>query len=605
MSRAPESAWDELIAVALVGTERRRDLPPAVRAATGLPDPEAVEDGKAVEPVEPVEAQVLAAATLLGGGRRAGWVPPAPPAGVLGGAAGGAAPPPEEDRPVAPATAVQVLELLLSGAVSVPGGPDGLVGEWLARCARRSLRVPPPLLAPVLDRASGNPALRDAAAGAAGERGRWLAGLNPAWSWATVHEVTAATTTELGPTPAPAAARPTESGPAYAAAPPAEAADAVEPEHAPAASAEPAIPGTERPVGAGPGPASDGSPAGPSADTGAGGGLDRWREEQHAWDTGVRSVRLEVLRRVRAADPAAGRGLVESTWVSEAAADRATFVQVLHDAGLSDGDEPFLEAALDDRAAVVRAAAAAALDALPASRRAARMAARALPLVRVEGRLRARLVVDLPEAPDAATRRDGVSDHGSRAVGRYGWGRRAWWLVQLVTAAPLGAWADHLGLPPRALVELPGVPDELLVGWAQAAIRQRDPAWVEALLPRRLDQPRLLAVLDPPAAERALTPLLTDTRVDARRLVGLLDACPRPWSPALSSLVVARLRAAGDRPGPLLQAAPTLAAALDPAVAPEVEAWLNGLGDNATGRRDGRRLHHALTLRATIAEELP
>src|SRR5215204_6692662 len=78
VSRAPESAWDELIAVALVGTERRRDLPPPVRAATGLPDPEAVEDGEAVEPVE---AQVLAAATLLGGGRRAGWVPPAPPAG--------------------------------------------------------------------------------------------------------------------------------------------------------------------------------------------------------------------------------------------------------------------------------------------------------------------------------------------------------------------------------------------------------------------------------------------------------------------------------------------------------------------------------------------
>ena len=78
-----------------------------------------------------------------------------------------------------------------------------------------------------------------------------------------------------------------------------------------------------------------------------------------------------------------GAGIVELDWKSDPAAERAALLAVLA-VGLSDDDEPFLEAALDDRSAGVRQVAVDLLGRLPASRRAARMAERLQALVRSE-----------------------------------------------------------------------------------------------------------------------------------------------------------------------------------------------------------------------------
>lgn len=99
------------------------------------------------------------------------------------------------------------------------------------------------------------------------------------------------------------------------------------------------------------------------------------------WETGSRLARHTLLQQLRAGDPAAALALVESSWHAERADERAAMLEALG-AGLSMADEPFLEAALDDRSAGVRAAAADLLARLPASRLAARMAARAAPLLR-------------------------------------------------------------------------------------------------------------------------------------------------------------------------------------------------------------------------------
>lgn len=289
--------------------------------------------------------------------------------------------------------------------------------------------------------------------------------------------------------------------------------------------------------------------------------------------------RLTVLAAVRAADPAAGRALVEQTWAAEPAPSRAGLVDALG-TGLSDADEPFLEAALDDRSAGVRAAAAALLDRLPASRRAARMAAR------VAG-------TGLPDAPDAAARRDGITDQRE-----HGLGRQASWLVQLLGAAPLG--------PVPA--DLADAPAERLFGWTRAALRQRNEEWLVALA-RVRPMPELLAALPP---ERA-TALLADPGIlpgsgpgaaDAR-FAGLLAACPGPWPPGFSTGIVERLRTARTD-GVLTLAFAALARHLHHATLPAVEAWIEQTpADRRARRRTLRGLAHALTIRRTIEQEFP
>ena len=58
---------------------------------------------------------------------------------------------------------------------------QGLFGEMLDELADRQLHLPPELLPEVLDQA--DPRLRHRLLPVLGERGRWLAGLNPQWAW--------------------------------------------------------------------------------------------------------------------------------------------------------------------------------------------------------------------------------------------------------------------------------------------------------------------------------------------------------------------------------------------------------------------------------------
>jgi hypothetical protein len=146
------------------------------------------------------------------------------------------------------------------------------------------------------------------------------------------------------------------------------------------------------------------------------------------WETGTRSARLHLLRALRAADPAAARELIASTWAQEGARDRETFLAEL-ETGLSAADEPFLEACLEDRAQGVRALAVGLLSAIPGSALSRRMAERLTPLIGT--RLRTLTV----ELPDEDLGRDGLT-----AKPPSGMGERAWLLYQIVAAAPLSVW---------------------------------------------------------------------------------------------------------------------------------------------------------------------
>ncbi len=297
--------------------------------------------------------------------------------------------------------------------------------------------------------------------------------------------------------------------------------------------------------------------------------------------TAPRAERLALLTTVRRSDPARGRALVEDTWPGEQAASRAALLDALA-TGLGDDDEPFLEQALDDRGATVRAAAAALLDRLPNSRRAARMAGRTAALIRITKKS---LDVELPEQLDQAARRDGITDRREP-----GHGSHVSWLIQLLGATPLSTWDTD---PDHAVRR---APPEVRTGWAKAALRQRNQTWLAALA-RHAPAPELMAALDPETATDILAGI---PKLDAR-FGGLLAACPGPWSAMFSVFLINRLRE-GKAEHILALAGPTLAAELDPSVLPDVADWLEN-DDRRSARRTLRGLVNALTIRRTITQE--
>ena len=267
-----------------------------------------------------------------------------------------------------------------------------------------------------------------------------------------------------------------------------------------------------------------------------------------AWAEGTGAERRSLLAAVRASDPALGRALVLSTWKADRADDRAAFVELLV-TGLSMGDEPFLEeTALGDRARDVRRSAAASLARLPTSRLASRMQARAAAHVAL-GDGSAGLAVRMPDDLPTQWEADGVDRQPRRGVGE-----RAWWLAQVVAAAPL----DHWG-PPKPAVAAASKAEHgeaVLRGWVLAATRQRRADWAGALLgapagalPDDSGVP-LLRVLDPAARAAWLAAALDGAaRQGAAPYLALAGEVPRPWPAPLVRAVAGRAAAAAMGPG--------------------------------------------------------
>ncbi|MDR3637943.1 MAG: SWIM zinc finger family protein [Isosphaeraceae bacterium] len=232
-------------------------------------------------------------------------------------------------------------------------------------------------------------------------------------------------------------------------------------------------------------------------------------DPESIWETGTRAERLVALRALRSVAPARGRELLASTWGSETADDRAAFVETLA-VGLEPDDEPFLEAALDDRGKSVRREAAELLARIPGSRFALRMAERSALLLTWDG---SRLSVEPPVRCDLAMVRDGLVAKPPSGVGE-----RAWWLRQLVAASPLSSWEGVVGLPASVLVAAAMETEwalDLWLSWGRATVRTGDPAWGSALLqcrPTALDEDnvlgQLLAVLAPEERDAYLLRLL-------------------------------------------------------------------------------------------------
>lgn len=291
---------------------------------------------------------------------------------------------------------------------------------------------------------------------------------------------------------------------------------------------------------------------------------------EDAWALLPSSARLPVLARVRADDPAVGRHLVESTWRSDSARDRAAHLDALR-IGLGPDDEALLERALDDRAAGVRDVAASLLDALPQSARAQRMADRLRPLIHARGIRRRTLEIALPEQPDASGVRDGLGKPPPRRSAR------GWWLEQIAAGAPLGLWEAATGWDPTTIVSRLS-DEDALSGIRHAAQVRKDPVWAAALLTRSWHADLVAALPSGDRESAVLARLSADPKASAASLVA---AVPAPWSAQFSLAVLARLGADKGTGMAVGQAMPHLLTGLHPDALPALEAWL------ARERQDG------------------
>jgi hypothetical protein len=257
------------------------------------------------------------------------------------------------------------------------------------------------------------------------------------------------------------------------------------------------------------------------------------------WQTGTSAERIALLTSMRRMDPSRALALVASTWNDDAAAERVKFVEVLREHA-SIADEPFLEAALDDRSKVVRRHVATVLLRVPGSRWRQRMSAAARQFISVQtsGLLRKRTAITLrpPESFDPAWERDGIEQQPPKGIGQ-----RAWWLRLILTGADLAIWTELTGLTPAAVLEALQDDDfaaDAVAALVDAARLARDPDWSAALARHLLRQSpvqidtigALLQALSEADAERlAIEIAAVDSLGTIERWVALA-AIDRPWS---------------------------------------------------------------------------
>ncbi len=163
------STWPDLVTASLIGTER------TAVPGTGVAGPPLPASAGPDTPADPA-ALLLDRAALLTAARRGGRT------------AGCAEPPPAAQPDPAPAVSPAAGRRL---ARMLGGEHPDLLAEWLTAAVAHDRRAPAHLLPALLDRARrvspSDPELRRLAAEAGGSRARWLAGLNPDWTFVTAY----------------------------------------------------------------------------------------------------------------------------------------------------------------------------------------------------------------------------------------------------------------------------------------------------------------------------------------------------------------------------------------------------------------------------------
>lgn len=156
------SSWEQLVTLALLGTERQPFAAPKVEGPVG----------NVISTIDASdqEAALLATAAVLSCYRKAGVVPHAIQAALPVSEA-------ETTRCCSPRAGEHLARMLA-------GDNREVLPEYLAAVARAKLHVPHRHLPALLELARGSKHIRELVPPVVGARGRWLTSLNPAWRFA-------------------------------------------------------------------------------------------------------------------------------------------------------------------------------------------------------------------------------------------------------------------------------------------------------------------------------------------------------------------------------------------------------------------------------------
>ncbi|MBV9709351.1 MAG: hypothetical protein JO011_00375, partial [Ktedonobacteraceae bacterium] len=259
------------------------------------------------------------------------------------------------------------------------------------------------------------------------------------------------------------------------------------------------------------------------------------------WQEGTTAQRVEILYRLRAVDQEKARSWLEAAWKQEKAEVRCELAATL-EIGLSASDEAFLENALDDRAASVRAVAASLLARIPTSAFVGRMYTRGSAML---NRVKGKLSVEPPNEIEKDWLRDGIIENPPEKQGK-----RTMWLIQVLSTIPPTFWETHLGARPAELIALTTKDKQwgsaVIYGWSGAVSNYNTPDWVLPLWNwwcRNYDKvkdddirdyymrAKLLKCMSPREAEQAILTLLAEEKREPdNHWLDLLSELPRPWS---------------------------------------------------------------------------
>lgn len=222
-------------------------------------------------------------------------------------------------------------------------------------------------------------------------------------------------------------------------------------------------------------------------------------EDLEVWETGSGNVRVEWVAGLRQREPERARELLQQTWATESAEDRARMLESFEH-GLNTRDEEFVQAAAGDRSKAVRRVAARLLIYLPGTPEQRKWIERVRSWVQLRRESRwmglsksTKLEVHLPTQPPDDP------EQLLKAESLKLMGEKAWWLCHAVSLAPLSTWDGA----PEEWIDAAQASDwqlPLQMGWGIAAARERNVPWARALLARQSSGQELWMVL--PHAER-------------------------------------------------------------------------------------------------------
>jgi hypothetical protein len=356
-------------------------------------------------------------------------------------------------------------------------------------------------------------------------------------------------------------------------------------------------------------------------------------DAERRWQEGIPTERRAIFACARAADPALAREWLAAVWRQEKPDLRVELLQAL-DAGLSSADEPLLEAALDDRSANVRSAAACLLARITGSGLATRMRDRAEALLAWKS---GKLLVVPPTAVDKDAQHDGIVAKPPSDTGE-----RAWWLKQILGLVPPTHWTERFGVTSAELLASAQADQwaaAVVGGWSNATILHRAASWMLALwdwwlqvrlgttsraarkkLQAALEDVReneLLTLMPAPEAERRALQLFDHPDLVELDLSATLTALPVLWSSQFGAAYLQQLRSytatlAGRKPDysdAWLETLEHAATALPLAcLSQALEPWQLTEPDNWYLQRWNDEIEtftETLRLRQRLAEEIP